>query len=60
MDRLRGARRRQPIASKPMGSKTKPDGSGTEDGMELLVTGVLKVSANAGSIELLVAIPTQY
>jgi hypothetical protein len=40
--------------------KATPDGSGTEDGAELLVTGVLKIRANAGSIELVVFIPTQY
>jgi hypothetical protein len=60
MDRLRRARRRQLITSKPMESKTKPDGSGTLDGAELLVTGVLKIRANAGSIVLVVSIPMQY
>jgi hypothetical protein len=60
MDRLRRATRRPPITNKPVESKAKPDGSGTEDGAELLVTGVLKTMANGGSIMLLVLIPMQY
>ena len=40
--------------------QTKPDGSGTEDGAELLVTGVLKVIWKGGSLVLLVSIPMQY
>lgn len=57
---LRRARSRPLISSKPMESKTKPDGSGAADGAELLVTGVLKLIWKGGSFVLLVSIPMQY
>jgi hypothetical protein len=44
----------------PRESKTKPEGSGTEDGGEMLVTGVLKLIWKGGSLVLLVSIPMQY
>jgi hypothetical protein len=53
--RLRFVRRRTPIVARPTKSSTSVDGSGVDPS-----TGVLKVSAKAGSFGLFVSIPMQY